>query len=444
MDSDVATLRFATWYDKGTIVEIPSKAEKPYDTMTPEERLLQCIFGSHKDYEVPVSGFYLLTADYGVDEKVDNGAFEDCEQMLVALSDDIYFAEEPLVPEGCLTNEQDKKRKEAKSKQLKREMEEKEIDNINLAMQNFSYIKDLIHTVIEDKISSDIKKTDNYCYGVFTVSTLGIAKTIVLANDIVTAVNLVINSQGRTGLEESLYEAMRSNQLKELITQILESDELRDVSKEVKRYIAMYLESIAITDVYGHNFYLYRDRLAKKFDNAGQVMIGAYASHQIIRRIDRCHDLWAINAPDVIRENELRLLAKAMIALQNIKRMESVVEGFEKEFGVYADGSKYDGPSDIGNYENMLEPEPDENETENETDIYLDEESEWNVVESKEPELEDKYIITASPNYAYRKGTYALFNMKRGNYYRENGEVMTFSKWLDVKDKRDSVNKSLK
>lgn len=418
MGDDVAVLRFATWYDKGSIVDIPKEQEEN-PNMTPEERLLQCIFGSTMEYAVPESGFYLLTSDYGIDDE-----FKGCTQMLVALSDDIFFAEEPLVPEGYLTEEQAKKRNTAKSRQLMAAAEEERLNRVKTEMENDECVNEAVNVMIDDEtdggeLSSDNLHTNVYSYGIYTLSTLDIADKVIEANQAINAVMLIMKREGGVdAIRNTLQEALRSDTLPDCIAQMIDNDELK-VSKSIKRYLIAYLEGL-ITDV---SFYRYRDRYAREFDDAARVMVGAHAKKSMVIRLERCRRLREMEAPLVIQVNELRILTNTIIALSNLRRMEDVAEGFATEFGINKDGSKFEGKSNFGDYENQIEYESEDDEN----------------TDKNEPE--DKYVIVPSPNYAYKEGRYALWQLKHQHYYRENGQVMIFKEWKTARDKREAINK---
>lgn len=417
MGEDIAVLRFATWYDKGSIVEIPKEQEENTE-MTPEERLLQCIFGSNQEYVVPESGFYLLTSDYGIDDE-----FAGCTQMLVRLSDNIFFAEEPLVPEGYLTEEQDKKRMMARTKQMKAAMEEERLNKVKTEMANDTCINEVVNFMVDnDKLSSDNLHTKQYCYGIYTLSTLDVAVKVVEANAMINAaISITKREGGLEAVRKTLEEAFESETLADCIVQMIDHEELKDMHPSIKRYLVVYFESLLV----GSNFYRYRDRYGKEFEDAAHVMVGAHAKQAMAIRLARCCRLREMGAPVVIQGNELRMLANTLIALSNLTHMEAVADGFEKEFGINKDGSKFEGKSEFGDYENRIEHGWEEDVEES---------------NDNEEELIDRYVIVPSPNYAYKEGRYALWNLKQNHYYRENGQVMVFREWKTARDKRETIN----
>lgn len=419
VEEDVAKLGFATWYDKGTVVDIPLKESKNKAEMTAEERLLQCIFGSYKEYTVPKSGFYILTGDYGIDESIEDGAFEGCTQMLIDLSDDIYFAEEPLAPEGYLTEYQDKQRMQAKSKQVKAAMHEEKINDIKSVMDDNECVKNVIDSLAGENWSSeDVMITERYGYGIYTLSAMDISENVIEANSAINALINLINEEG--GIETvatTLREALKSKTYRDCLAQMLNRESLKDISWKVKRCLTIYLESIVVN----YDFYHYRNRFAKQFEDPAQVMIASQAANSIVNRLDRCWKLRTFKAPIVIQTEELKLFTKSLIAFTNIRKLEGVADEFEQEFGVDKNGLAVDIPNALGDFENQIG-----------CDDYDDE---------NKSEPEDRYFIVPSPNYAYKNGKYALWNPKIERYYRENGQVVVFASWKDARDKREIINK---
>lgn len=416
MGEDVAALKFATWYEKGTILEVPTKPEKDIRDMNSRERLLNAIFGSYKEYEIPESGFYIMTSDYGIDETSEGGAFAGCTQMLIKLSDDIFFADEPLVPNGYLTERQYDEQMKAKSKRIRETMDEEAINDVKDEMEKNEYVKEVItHMTEKVDVSASDEKKKAYNFGVYELSSLSIAKCIVDAERSIEALMQLMKDEGDSeSLAMTLKEANSSNTYKECLNEIMNHDSLKDVSPRVRRCILIYLECLMTEG----NFYYYRDKFASQYDNPMQVMIGANATRNIAIRLERSYKLREMGAPAVIQINELRMLSINIIELSRINDLIDVTDKFESEFGIHKDGSKFEGESEFGDYESQTKHYEDEDDG----------------------SVEDRFFIVHSPNYAYKMGKYSLWNPKRKIYYRENGQVVVFLEWKAARDKREELN----
>lgn len=112
-DGGIGTLYFAEWHDEGDVVQVELKegfAPDGTGGASPEEKLLEALFGRRRSYVIPEPGFYVMTGDMGVDEKQDNGALEGCREQPVVVGNLIpdgspyscpcYWAELPIEPEG--------------------------------------------------------------------------------------------------------------------------------------------------------------------------------------------------------------------------------------------------------------------------------------------------------------------------------------------------------
>ena len=418
---DVAALRFATWYNKGDIVEIECKPEKDLNEMSAEERLLFWIFGSHKKYEVPVAGFYLKTKDFGVDENVENGAFANCTEMLVALSDDIFFAEEPLVPEGYLTVEQDEKRRKVETEERIRKAKEEKIDSILSEKENDKRIEYAIGAIIGDLNITDTETIIYDCgFGDCELTTLEVADYVILGHHVSDAiVNIYAKEGGCEAIKEKLFKPLIENdactqkQILDVINDILAKVEISDI--RIRKYVAAYLRHI----VCYCNFYYYRNDYTRrnKHENNSYNLIEAYIVNKLMSRLGRLCRLKELDAPEPIQSNECKLVGQMLMLHRNITKIVIREEDFAQTFGVYSNGHVYDdGKAHIGNLES----------------------------DSACPNCEDaldQYFVMGAPNHVYKDGNFALWNPKKGKYYRKNGvDISVFETYQNARNYQEELN----
>ena len=430
----MAKLRFATWYHEGDVISLQCKTLKDINELTAEERLLQAIFGATKDYVIPKTGFYLQTADFGIDENTENGAFADCKEMMILLEEHTYFAEKPLVPEGFLSEEQEKLENLAKSRQLEAKAREDALDKIKFIAKGNVFLNDVIQTCVEkNEISYDVILNKRYKTGTLNISTFEIAKAVIKSYELVTGLMNVIHVEGgRDKLLETLKEAVKNDTLVATVQNIVMKHNMKDLGINAQ-YINMYLYWLSS----GGGFYYYRNRfiVSKKYDNVACLMAKAYLAQTLMIRLERYIKLRELDAPDVISQNQLRMFADVLIEYQNLNKVQITTEGFGKKFGVNTDGSEFDGLSFIGNYEKEISDE---------SMIITDEDND--IIETEEPETSkqepvDKYYIVDSPNFKCFEGYFALYNPKLNKYYRADGEnVSVYKVWKDARDVREEIN----
>ena len=435
MGETVAKLRFATWYNEGDVVSLQCKTLRDINEMTMEERLLQAIFGATKDYVVPKAGFYLKTADFGIDENTEDGAFADCKEMMIALEEHTYFAEKPLVPEGFLSEEQERAENLAKSKQMEAKAKEDALDKVKFTAEDNAFLRNIIVSSTEkNEISYDVILDKRYKMGALSVSTFEIAKTVIKADELITALMNVISAEGgQDKIRETLKEAAENDTLVATVKNMVIKHGIKDFGINAQ-YVNMYLHWL----LSGGGFYHYRNRFvaSKRYDNVAHLMAKAYLTQTLMVRLGRCVKLRELGAPEIINQNELRMFTDVLVEYQNLKKVQIAEEGFAEKFGINMDGSEFDGLSDIGNFEK---------ETPDVPVVITDENGE--VIETEEPEEEkeepiDRYCIVDSPNFKCFEGYFALYNPKLNRYYRADGEnVSVYKVWKDARDVREEINK---
>lgn len=437
---NVAHLMFATWYDEGTVIQLSMKRSESFDELSAEERLLECIFGSSKDYTIKQSGFYEMTSE--VSDRLEDGVFKDCIEMPVLIKEDYYFAEEPMVPAGCLNVEQGKKQSEIQQKLNVERHKQALIDNVYDAMEKDELIKALINAVIKD-VNYDIYQLETHSC-TLRISKVTYAEVIIQAKKIYDALMKIYSHKELDAICSELTDVITTGEsVADYLAQLKKDSGIESEGYFEKYCLNMFFEA----QVRFNDFYRYRTYRLKYHNRCtlAQNLTAAWSLKDAITRLARLGRLGLLGAPSIIMQNELRLFANALAVLQNARIIEEsdFAENFHELYGIYVDGSEYTGKSDIGHFEREFTAADFQNESENEDDEDDGETVEPPVCECDEckcGEIPEGYVVAPSPNCLCMEGPYSLWNPKEDRYYRQDDKIVVFTSYTKADAERRALN----
>ena len=402
--------RFATWYNAGDTVQMECKKPSDFNNMSAENRLLIVLFGLYESVTIERSGFYIKTSDYGVDNE--NHLYE-----MVPLSEDIYFAESPLMPEGYLSEEQHDIEYEAKMKRKAEEHDENHLAKLTDDMNGYEpyalAYKELIDKT-DKPLSYNITHDIEVKLGKVTLKTARIIEYMISQKDVAACIAAIYTAfGGRDNLVNAIVAGAVDNNIHDIVFKILEDNK---VPKYKHRMIAHLLEHLVNDRAY--NFY--RDKALKneEYDEKTlpRMLVRTYAYHKYATQILRMAYLMHLQAPTIILGNELVIVMRSFLLMKHHDSMEIDAQAFSELFGMNMDGTCYEGMCYSGNLENCYD-------------------------DREMTEYKDEYCIVASPNYLCLDGLYALYNFASNTYYRENDKILLYNDIRKADEKCDMLNK---
>ena len=349
---------FATYYKKGDVVKLRLREDyRPgLGAETEEQRLLDAIFGRNKTYIVPMDGLYQQTGDYGVDEKCENGAFKGCAEQLVpagnTLNDDqdgaipVFWAECPVVPQGYNLID-DVHAARTIDGDAMGDLRAK-LDASKAAM----YVYQGLCGHSQDKqarLPGDDGNVNVYVKGGICSVTPGMAATLVLG------VHGAATKLAAVPDDELKSVAMTLTQVDSRETGARMWNNIREkygLTVKESSYALMILTFLSDTQ---KGFYECRNKLlaARTPDSLDttRIVIEAYGKSHLPMRLGRLRKLYALNAPEIILFNELRMACEIAAAWKFSNLIVHVTQDFANYFGINPDGTRSETCTEVGDME---------------------------------------------------------------------------------------------
>jgi len=455
---DEAHQQFATWYNQGDIVPI-EKTLVHDPNISDEERLLRAIFGSKKEYIIPEAGFYTIDRMTMEDKQdlANDEFFFDCEETITYYNPEaLYFTEEPLPPAGFLSEEEADRLRDAKNDLLKAKLEEERIEALTDKIENDEMLSFIYSDMLEKKLPISTKTMVSKVFAPFMepfgphkLSTYDLAKTIAMIHDLLSVFTDTAKGEGnKAAVKDKLQNAVREGCFKDTILSYTDTyftdDKKTWCCRESYQIYFMYYEYV----VHNTSFYEIRNNLLteNRYEDLSSLLLSTYAFHRMMSRIDRYCRLIELEAPTEIISNELRMIIESAIAIIFLDRLELNSLEFAKFFGVYPDGTDYEGEAYIGDLKreslafiqhfattDTSEDDEAEYPLTAEQQAYFDslyEDLRKKAFEEKEgfeAIVGDKYQVVPTPNRLCQKGLYALWNYSTASYYQaEDGQIYVY------------------
>lgn len=442
VDEKEVSIGLAIWHNKGDVVKLACKLQDITE-LSAEERLLQAIFGKEKEYVIPEAGFYEKTKDPNrVRCFADIEELADIEEVVVKLSDDIFFTEKPLVPEGYLSEEQAKKNLEITRKRNYEKHLEERTETVKTAMEANSNLNEVVTSVIgTKKVSANEMMNRKLSVPGIRIecetSTLEAAEFAGSAYNIVEGMHKILKSEGgEEKVKEILKEAQTTGHLAPTVKTMIDTNaDITNIGAGIQ-YMIQYFEYLNAPT--GYYFYRGKYLAKKKYTDIPTLVLAAYLMSKTMYRLYRCCRLRELNAPDIIMTNEIRMLTDHMIAHSHVRNLAVNEEDFAEMFGINMDGSEYEGLSWTGNFEKEMEEDESTEDCDGDCADCTDYDPEECAC-TEEPV--DRYIIVDSPNFLCSEGFYSLWHPIQERYYREDGtNISVYKTWKDVRDVRERLN----
>lgn len=455
VDEDTCTPVFATWYEQGTVVDVGLSDDMDMGEVTAEEKLLFCIFGKSRTFVIPEDGFYVMTADYGVDPTEYGGAFQHCKEQPICFGNRYgwekkggavaaYWAEVPVLPGGLRLPSEDRP-----SMTLADCMDDK-IAEVEARLANDRIAAQVVDTILGP--SDSLRGTvDKFMAGVVYALPRAWAADLVLG-----AHELCVK------LSKIPEQALR-----DLWDRVVKLEDGKKGRYEVERFCIDYgldrnwtwllFEEFRFLNGDFASFCDIRDKILSRGGirslNIPAVLQKALAMYKIPFRIGRCVKMEALGAPEVILVNELRMLAEFVIMAKAGSRIVCVRPDFEYWFGMKPDGSRGDGYCVYGDMELSQLPDPrqepdEDDEDEDGSDGDTGEESGDGSDGDSGDEDEANGVIGVDypyfagvrvPNFMMRQGGLAIWDNANKAYVRdEAGNIERHDGC--IRDRLDELN----
>lgn len=448
-DGDTCDIRFATWYEKGTVVSVGIADDVKIDGQAPtaEERLLRALFGRRRSFVVPEDGFYIMTGDYGVDEEGHNGAFEDCKEQLVCAGNRYgwdggpmavpsYWAEVPILPDGLRLPSERRPSKPFASERMARRLAEVEkgMAEDRIAEQVYQSV---FHDVPYDGPAQELLLGS----AVYSVQPLWFAMELL-------AVHAICGAMAKTPEQAflDLHDEMAAMADDAAIDLRIDGFcQEHDIPQKDRWLMFQYIRALRVRALQEDHkdFYWHRDRILAKggthaLDTAA-VLQEALAYTRIQFRVARLVKLERLEAPDVIRLNELRMLTEYLAMGRLGNQIVQVRSDFDQTYGVQPDGSRGSRWCKFGDMELGMLPQPAPDDAEEDTDDGEDEAREKNarVIGVDYP----YFAATNAPNFLMRKHRFVIWDNVKHEYVRDaSGRIEGYDKF--PKDRLAAMNES--
>ncbi len=336
-------LNFAEYHHEGDIIQLDLKDKAQDQNLTAKEKLLNAIWGGRR-YEIPESGFYLITSD-GMDEEGDE-AFEGCAQRAVQVGNarpdgtpfacPCYWAELPIEPEGIHFygtgldwHLPEKERRKAEALSL-------EIDKDAVLTKAYREICGGISPVSGGRVHVTI----GAC--VYSLSPAALGERMK---------NILTFARRAAAIPDEEFLAFSGSldktDVKKWPERILSFMKSHDIPRECSGYMYPYMD-ILEENIPGFSYH--RDRLLDEAEketlNIPAVMQEAWCQTGFLASLARLVHLVRSENPESLVAKELVLCTKYDSARKDSRRIESVIpEEFCRLYGINPDGSRYDGPS---------------------------------------------------------------------------------------------------
>lgn len=454
MDGNAGSLNFAHYYEKGTVVEI--KIDDMYKIAgqepSAEERLLRALFGNHKSYVIPEDGFYLITGDYGVDEKEANGAFEGCCEQAVCIGTrngwtgegdgaiPVYWAELPVLPDGRAYFG------ETAWCRPRKESVPESGEDLYEKIQADPVLAGCYRSICRNAVPGDANVDYGAGAAVYSVSPYSIASACAGIHTLAGVL---------AGIPEDeflkLHEEVAAADLKTARCLMESFFQDHGFPSEFRWMTVHYIS--ALRDA-AHDFYYCRDKRLSEGGlrslNVPAVLQEAWAMSTLPFRIARYVKLLGMGAPEIILVNELRVLVERFVAGKMGQHLVHVLPNFDEMFGVDPYGARgavrcafgdkeleliqEDGPSDADDGADPEEAEAMEEVLGCPCSGYR---------ERKEPVVGVDvpfFAVVPAPNFLMRKCRFVLWDNTNYEYLKcGDGGIEQFQDWRSAKARSEEL-----
>lgn len=430
VDDDTCVPGFATWYEAGTVIDVSlADGVDVGGSPSAEERLLEALFGKSKAVVVPEDGFYVSTADYGVDGNEYNGAFRDCKEQLICLGNrqgwsgengavPAYWAEVPVLPDGLRLNTEPSPDGRSAAEWLR-----DKYDAVETALADDPLAAKIYKQVMKDRPVDEQARDFPLGKAVYAMTPFWFAKTLVDVHEVCLALAKLPD-----GALEAFVDGLDKLESKEAVMKATEEFfKKHDLPGKLRWLVFEYAKCLK-QDF--RPFYHYRNRILAAGGtyamNTAAVLQEAQAMYKIQFWVGRCVKMEALGAPEVIRENELRMLVELVSMARLGRKMLCVSDDFDLAYGVHPDGSRSDRWCEFGDMELEMLPqvlpegvEADEDESED----AQEEEEDARVIGVDYP----YFAGVPAPNFLMRSCKYVIWDNAKHVYLRdEAGNVEQF------------------
>lgn len=406
----------ATYYERGDVIHLDLRddftvpAPKNHST---KDKNVERILGKQKAYTIPETGFYLIISEYGINEDEENGAFLGCKSQPICIGnlrskDDpntlpCLYSELPEAPEGHLYVPQPyKDSADHYIKQLEAEIEDSDIPTKTLS-----------------EMLKNMQKDPHHHVRIYEGTCIYSALPQIIANRVK---NTWLFAKAMASVSEEEFSEFLSNikngrsaEYGEIAKKFMQKHNIPERCAHYLRFCTM-IKSDAIPC-----FYETRDRILKRggthsLDNVA-IMQEAYCYLRFAQRIARFVKLVALNAPEKILTNELRICIEIETGLFDTSRIVWVdIEKFELYFGISPNGIRCNKRCLLGDHELMA---IDSSEEDDESD---DDNSDAEAMKNS------RYIWSFKPNFMMREEGYPIFDRVDNKYLRdENGNIILYT-----------------
>lgn len=431
VDDDTCVPNFATWYEAGTVIDVSlADGVDVGGSPSAEERLLEALFGKSKAFVVPEDGFYVSTADYGVDGNDCNGAFRDCKEQLVCMGNrhgwsdgsgavPAYWAEVPVLPDGLRLNSESSRDGRTMAEWL-----QDKYDAAETALADDPLAAKIYKQVMKDRPVGEEARDFPLGKAVYAVTPLWFARALTDVH-----AECVAMARLPEGALESFVDGLDGLGSKEEVLRATE--EFFQAHRLPGKFRWLVFEYARFLKQDFRPFYHYRNRILAAGGtyamNTAAVLQEAQAMYKIQFRVGRCVKMEALGAPEVIRENELRILVELVAMARLGRKMLCVSDDFDLAYGVRPDGSRSDRWCEFGDMELEMLPQvlPEGVEADDGDDD-----------DGGEPEEEDTRVIgvdypyfagVPAPNFLMRSCAYVIWDNAKHVYVRDGaGQVERF------------------
>lgn len=433
-DGDTCDLRFVTYYDAGTVIKVGLSEDADVgQERTAEEKLLSALFGRSKAFAVPEDGFYVLTADYGVDGDECNGAFRDCKEQPVCVGNrngwdgerdsmPAYWAEVPVLPAGLRLVSEERPGPAASDwvRGKVRAVEEK-LEGDPLAATVYKYVmkeRDLAGGPVDFPLGG----------AVYAMSPVWFATALVDVHGTCTAL-AKIPADEVTEFWDSLGPMDADGAVKATGGFC----KAHGIPEGMYWLVFQYVRNLR-GDF--RDFCHYRDRALRaggtRSLNLPAVLQEALGMYKIQFWVGRCVRMEALGAPEIIRSNELRMLVEYVAMAKLGDRIVQVLPDFDELYGVHPDGSRGErrceyGDKELARLPGQDDPDGDDGDDDGSDDGESDGGDECEAC-PKVIGVDYPYFAgILAPNFLMRQCRYVIWDNSEFEYVRDaSGRIEQF------------------
>lgn len=478
---EVINYNIAKWYNAGDTISIPCKAKR-CETDTAEKRLVKAIFGDRYIHTITESGFYMT--DYDIENSTASGLLvfrqNKCDFGVYVLRNVRYWSGLPIPPDGVLTSD-DAEELEEIDREVKRQKKyDGEIEKLNEFTDNDSMVRETFGYIINKGISKENKYDIGSIAGVdFHTNTFDAIKSVKVTRAFYKMLQIMID-EGI--IMDDVDKLVRGGDSKELVRLVEDlSKKTGDDSPALRRRITHYL----CNNSYKDDFNTLRERYLWKYknrrDNTVKILVKTFIDRETLFKAYRVYTLLKMDktgkdeggsgVPEIILNNEFRLMAESFIRYDSIDSIDNVSWVFKERFGVNEDGTEYDGSEtpklvskvDSDDYDDdfMYEVEVvNEDGSIGKTRLSM---SELNLIHGFEHKEDDEvdieevevegvvgvdfpyYAVVTPPNYLMFDAKYVVYDNTNCTVVKdEKGKYITFDDWAKAMEFRQRLDKELK